>query len=83
MTLSIKGLFVTLSISNNQQYIYAECRYAECHDLFIVMLNVIMMSVVMLSVVVPNVVTLYQTNVKVIYRSEHSSLLQYGRERFL
>jgi hypothetical protein len=46
MTLTIKGLFVTLSISNNQQYIYAECRYAECHDLFIVMLNVIILSVV-------------------------------------
>jgi hypothetical protein len=39
MTFSIKGLFVTLSIT-------ALCRYVERRVLFIVMLNVVMLSVV-------------------------------------
>jgi hypothetical protein len=42
-TLSIKGLFVTLSIATLYYY-------AECHNLFIVMLNGIMPSVILQSV---------------------------------
>jgi hypothetical protein len=60
-TLSIKGLFMTLSINDtrrNHALHYAEYRYAECHILFtvmlsVLMLNVIMMSIIMLSVVAP------------------------------
>jgi hypothetical protein len=41
MTLSIKGLYVTISI-NDTQHInslqYAVCHYAECRVLFVVML---------------------------------------------
>jgi hypothetical protein len=64
-TLSMKGLHVTLSISDTQQkitlsiimlYHYAECRYAECHILFINMLNAIMLNVIMLNVVMLSVV---------------------------
>jgi hypothetical protein len=49
MTLSIKGLFVTLSIN----YILhnKRCHYAECCDFLIAMLNVIMLSFIMLSVI--------------------------------
>ncbi len=53
-TLILEGLFVTLSIEDNQhtnieiEYQYNECNYA---DLFIVRLNVFMLSVVLLSVI--------------------------------
>jgi len=61
MTLSTKGLFLTLSINDiqhkrhfaYQKCHYAQCLYAECHNLLIVMLNIVMVSVVMLNVVVP------------------------------
>jgi hypothetical protein len=60
-TLSIGGLYVTLSISDNQHKLHsiamlchcAECHYGQYHILFNVMLNVIMTSVVMLSFVAP------------------------------
>ncbi len=48
MTLSIEGLFVTLSMNtepNNAQN-YAHCHYARTRVLFIAMLNVIILSVV-------------------------------------
>ncbi len=50
MELSIKGLFVTLSMLA----LNVECCYAEYHALDIIMLNVIMLSVVMLNVVEPH-----------------------------
>ncbi len=58
MTLSINGLFGTLSITDNQhKTVCAECHYAECRISFIpvlsVMLSVVMPSVVTLSVVAP------------------------------
>ncbi len=45
MTLSVRGLYVTLSISDSQHkwhstlqlWHYAECHYAECRVLFIIM----------------------------------------------
>jgi hypothetical protein len=46
MTLSKKGLCVTLSIT-------MFCHFDECRFYFIIMLNVIMLSVVMLNVVEP------------------------------
>ncbi len=46
MTLSIKGLFATFSIT-------MLCHYAESRILFTIMLNVVMLNVVMLSVVAP------------------------------
>ncbi len=49
MTLSLKGLYVTLSIT-------MLCHCAECHILFTVMLSVIMPNVIMMSVVMPNVI---------------------------
>jgi hypothetical protein len=59
MTLSIKGLYVTLIISDAQHKML--CHYAECRILFIViirmsviMLNVVMLNAVLLSVVTPN-----------------------------
>jgi hypothetical protein len=59
MTLSIEGLFVTLSIKTLCiQCIYAECLYAECCNLFIVMLSAIMLRVIMLSVVLLIVLSL-------------------------
>ncbi len=54
MTVSIKGLFVTLSINDTQhETICIECHYADSRDLFIVMLNIIMLIVIMLNVVAP------------------------------
>jgi hypothetical protein len=56
ITLSIRGLYVTLSITyiqHNNALHYAECSYAECDILFIVMLSVIVLNVVILSVVAP------------------------------
>jgi hypothetical protein len=47
MTLTLRGLHVTLSIT-------MLCRHAECHSFFIVMPNVIMVSLVMMSVVAPS-----------------------------
>jgi hypothetical protein len=47
-TLSIKGLYVKLSISDSQ--CNNACHYAECRELLIVMLNVVTLSVVMLIV---------------------------------
>ncbi len=60
-TLSIIGLFATLSISDAHfsnierlyaecpvYYCYAECRYADCHYAECPMLNVVMLSVVAL-----------------------------------
>jgi hypothetical protein len=52
MTLCIKGLYVTLSIT-------MFCHYVESCDLFIVMLSVIMMFVVMLGVIMLSVVALH------------------------
>ncbi len=49
MTLSIKGLFVTLS----KMALDMESCCAECHDIFTVMMSVIMLNVVMLHVVAP------------------------------
>jgi hypothetical protein len=51
MTLSIKGLFVTLSIMALHTEYYAQ-------DLFIIIPNVILLSNVMLSVVMPSVIML-------------------------
>ncbi len=50
-TLSIKVLYVTVSISDT-------LHYAECRILFIILLNVIMLSVVMVSVVMLSVIKL-------------------------
>jgi hypothetical protein len=63
MTLSIKSLFVTLSITdtrhkNTPYRVQPECRYAQCRDLLSVMLNVNILSVVMLNVVMLSVVML-------------------------
>ncbi len=55
MTLSIKGLSGTLSVT-------ALCHYAECHFLFIGMLSVIMLNVVM-----PNVIMLSAVRPSEIY----------------
>jgi hypothetical protein len=62
MTLSAKGLYMTLSINDTQHdnsLPYADCSYAECHVLFTIMLSVTMLHVVMLSVVVPRGEGLY------------------------
>ncbi len=59
MTLSIRGLNVTLSIIDTQHddaLYYADCSYAECRIIFIVMLSEIMLNVVMLNVVMLSVV---------------------------
>jgi len=58
-TLSINGLFVTLSIT----IVYIQCHFAECRDLFIVTLNVITLSYVMLNVVSPFWPNVIRTNV--------------------
>jgi hypothetical protein len=50
--LSIKVLFVTLSINYDQRENRLECHYAECRNSFIVMLNVIMLKGVMLKDVI-------------------------------
>ncbi len=56
MSLSIEGLYVTLSITDtqhNKPLNYAECHHDKYRILFIVMLNVVMLNVVMLCVVAP------------------------------
>ncbi len=53
ITLSVKGILVTLSIN--------ECDYADCHVLFVVMLTVLLTSVIMLSAVILNVIVLKVT----------------------
>jgi hypothetical protein len=50
-TISIKGLFMTLSITKLELY-------ATCHVLFVVMLTVAMLSAIMLNVVMLSVVML-------------------------
>jgi hypothetical protein len=56
MTLGIKGLFETFSMTI--LYHSAESHYAQCRVLLIVMLNAVMQSVVMLSVIMLNAVML-------------------------
>jgi hypothetical protein len=51
MTLSINGIYVTLSIA--MLCYNAECHETECGVLLIIMLNVIMLSVILLSDVAP------------------------------
>ncbi len=58
MTLSTKGLIMTLSIHDTQlknTSNNADCSCAECRFLFIVTLNVNMLNVVMLNVIVLSV----------------------------
>jgi hypothetical protein len=58
MILGIKGLYITLSITDTQHYNalrYADCHCAECRDSFIVMLSVIMLNVVVLNVTAPGI----------------------------
>ncbi len=56
-TLSINGLFTTLSINDtklsNMEYYYAECCVFKIVMLSVVMLNVIMLNVIMLNVMAP------------------------------
>ncbi len=59
MTLSIKDLYVTLSICDIQHNNNHAFRYAECRVLFMIMLNVTMLSVYMLKVVMLGVVAPY------------------------
>jgi hypothetical protein len=56
MTLSIKGLYVTLT-TNTQQIalLYAVCHYAQCRIFYC---YIVMLSFIMLGVVMPNVVVL-------------------------
>ncbi len=54
ITLSTKGLYVTLSITMLCHY--GESYFAECHILFIVVLIVVMLNVVLLSVIALSVV---------------------------
>jgi hypothetical protein len=52
MNLSIKYLFVTLSINEySTMYGLAECRCAECLVLLMVLLNGFILSVIMLNVI--------------------------------
>jgi hypothetical protein len=51
MTLSSKGLYVTLSLTDTQHN--RTLHYAECHILFIVMLGVIMLNAIVPKVVAP------------------------------
>ncbi len=63
MTLSIKGLFVTLSMNDTEHdnaQNYAHCHYARTRVLFIAMLNVIILSFVMLNVVALIVVNIVE-----------------------
>jgi hypothetical protein len=56
MTLSIKGLYATFSISDTAQLTLSKtmiCHYAECRVLFIIKLNTIMLNDIMLSVLAP------------------------------
>ncbi len=56
MTLSMKGLYATFSISDTAQLTLSKTmisRYAECRILFIFMLNTIMLNDIMLSVLAP------------------------------
>ncbi len=59
-TIGIKGLNVTLGISNTQHkphsaWIITLCHYTECRSLFTIMINVIMLSIIMLSVIILSV----------------------------
>ncbi len=56
MTLSILGLFTTLSITKLDHY--AECRVISVVLLSVIMLSVIMLSVIMLSVIMLSVIML-------------------------
>ncbi len=58
MTLSIKGLYVTLSASDTQHNTAQPLIMLRVIMLRVIMLNVIMLIVVMLSVVIPSVVML-------------------------
>jgi hypothetical protein len=55
MILSLKGLYVTLSITDTHHYNallhYTMRLYAECRVLFIVMLSVILLSALILNVI--------------------------------
>ncbi len=51
MTLSIKGLYVMLSINGKEHKHNNALHYAQCGVLFIVMLSVVVLNVVLLSVV--------------------------------
>jgi len=53
MTFSIKGLYVTLSMTMLCRY--ADCHYADCRISFIAMLTIILLSVIMLNIVAPNI----------------------------
>jgi len=53
-TLSVKGLFATLSITNLCHY--AECSYAECRVLFVVIMSVVMLNVAILGIVILSVI---------------------------
>jgi hypothetical protein len=75
MTLSIIGLFVTISI-NDTQHNSIECYCAECRVSLIVMLNVIVPNVIvpnviMLSVIMQNVVMLGVMAPKLSNEAEH------------
>jgi hypothetical protein len=63
LTLSIKGFYVTLSITDILHC--AECQDTECRVLFIVMLNVIMLNAIMLSDTMLNfvILTVFALNV--------------------
>ncbi len=56
MTLTIRGLFVTLSIT--RLFHYAECRVLFTTTLNAIMLNVIMLNVIMLNVIMLSVIML-------------------------
>ncbi len=58
MTLSIKGLYVTLSISDTQHNNAVQL-YTEYRVLLIIMVNVTMTSVIMLNVIMLSVVAPY------------------------
>jgi hypothetical protein len=51
MTLFIKGLYLTLSISDLQHNYIIKCLYAKHCFLFIIMLSVIMLNAIILSVI--------------------------------
>jgi hypothetical protein len=86
MTLSIKGLFVTLSINDIQhkrhsacqKCHYAEYLYAECQNFLIVMMNVIILSVIMLNVVGLSVVMM---NVALPCKVLHGKSMSYKWQR--
>jgi hypothetical protein len=75
MTLSIMGLFVTLSIDDSQhkdtQDFSVECCYAEFSDYLNVMLSVIMLNAGILSVAMISVLMLNVLMLSVVAPSEH------------